>query len=89
MVRPETSDDAKDAPSIQLLTKHIQTLKRRIRKFEERFEQEMNYKVWGCQIVASKQSPYYINIELHVHWNKQANKHNKVILVHKYRLVER
>ncbi|KAM9462164.1 protein FAM13C [Clarias gariepinus] len=44
MVRPETSDDAKDAPSIPLLTKHIQTLKRRIRKFEERFEQEMNYK---------------------------------------------
>ncbi|XP_060794889.1 protein FAM13C [Neoarius graeffei] len=44
MVRPETSDDAKDAPSIPLLTKHIQMLKRRIRKFEERFEQEMNYK---------------------------------------------
>ncbi|XP_017338103.2 protein FAM13C [Ictalurus punctatus] len=44
MVRPETSDDDKDTQSIPLLTKHIQTLKRRIRKFEERFEQEMNYK---------------------------------------------
>ncbi|TSK14551.1 Protein FAM13C [Bagarius yarrelli] len=44
MVRPETSDDAKEASSIPLLTKHIQMLKRRIRKFEERFEQEMNYK---------------------------------------------
>ncbi|XP_062859539.1 protein FAM13C [Trichomycterus rosablanca] len=44
MVRLETSDDAKDAPSIALITKHIQTLKKRIRKFEERFELEMNYK---------------------------------------------
>uniref|UniRef100_A0AAR2K8H3 FAM13A-like domain-containing protein n=1 Tax=Pygocentrus nattereri TaxID=42514 RepID=A0AAR2K8H3_PYGNA len=44
VVRPVTADDAKDAPSIPLLTKHIQTLKRKIRKFEERFEQEMNYK---------------------------------------------
>ncbi|XP_036428112.1 protein FAM13C [Colossoma macropomum] len=44
VVRLVTADDAKDAPSIPLLTKHIQTLKRKIRKFEERFEQEMNYK---------------------------------------------
>ncbi|XP_030631718.1 protein FAM13C [Chanos chanos] len=37
-------EDVKDPPTIPLLTKHIQTLKRKIRKFEERFEQEMNYK---------------------------------------------
>ncbi|KAI4894821.1 hypothetical protein NFI96_016838 [Prochilodus magdalenae] len=44
VVRPVTADDAKDGPSIPLLARHIQTLKRKIRKFEERFEQEMNYK---------------------------------------------
>ncbi|XP_071370737.1 protein FAM13C-like, partial [Centroberyx affinis] len=31
-------------PSIPLLTRHIQTLKKKVRKFEERFEHEMNYK---------------------------------------------
>ncbi|XP_072523112.1 protein FAM13C isoform X2 [Salminus brasiliensis] len=44
VVRPVAADDAKEVLSIPLLTKHIQTLKRKIRKFEERFEQEMNYK---------------------------------------------
>ncbi|KAG9267297.1 protein FAM13C [Astyanax mexicanus] len=44
VVRPGAADDAKDVPSIPLLTKHIQALKRKIRKFEERFEQEINYK---------------------------------------------
>lgn len=48
MVRLEMSNDAKDTSSIALLTKHIQTLKKKIRKFEERFEQEMNYKVQKC-----------------------------------------
>lgn len=44
LLRAEVSGDAKDAASITLLTKHIQTLKRKIRKFEEHFEQEMHYK---------------------------------------------
>ncbi len=45
VIRTEDPGDAKEATSIPLLTKHIQTLKRKIRRFEERFEQEMNYKV--------------------------------------------
>uniref|UniRef100_A0A671RLI7 Family with sequence similarity 13 member C n=1 Tax=Sinocyclocheilus anshuiensis TaxID=1608454 RepID=A0A671RLI7_9TELE len=44
VVRTEVPGDAKEATSIPLLTKHIQTLKRKIRRFEERFEHEMNYK---------------------------------------------
>uniref|UniRef100_A0A8C1J312 Family with sequence similarity 13 member C n=1 Tax=Cyprinus carpio TaxID=7962 RepID=A0A8C1J312_CYPCA len=44
VVRTEVSGDAMEATSIPNLTKHIQTLKRKIRKFEERFEQEMKYK---------------------------------------------
>ncbi|XP_076856727.1 protein FAM13C isoform X2 [Brachyhypopomus gauderio] len=44
VVRTMTAGDAKDSPTIPLLTKHIQTLKRRIRKFEEHFEDEMSYK---------------------------------------------
>uniref|UniRef100_A0A9J8BVI6 Family with sequence similarity 13 member C n=1 Tax=Cyprinus carpio carpio TaxID=630221 RepID=A0A9J8BVI6_CYPCA len=44
VVRTEVPGDAKEATSIPLLSKHIQTLKRKIRRFEERFEQEMNYK---------------------------------------------
>ncbi|XP_053269670.1 protein FAM13A [Pleuronectes platessa] len=31
-------------PPIPLLTRHIQTLKKKVRKFEDQFEQEMNYK---------------------------------------------
>lgn len=34
-----------EVTSIPLLSKHIQTLKRKIRRFEECFEHEMNYKV--------------------------------------------
>ncbi len=45
VVRTEVPGDAKEDTSIPLLSKHIQTLKRKIRRFEERFEQEMNYKV--------------------------------------------
>ncbi|KAL4640106.1 protein FAM13C [Arapaima gigas] len=41
--RNEPPGDTKDTLSIPLLTKHIQTLKRKIRKFEERFEQEKKY----------------------------------------------
>ncbi|KAM3860036.1 protein FAM13C [Diretmus argenteus] len=41
--RMEGSED-ECPPSIPLLTRHIRTLKKKVRKFEERFEQEMNYK---------------------------------------------
>ncbi|XP_067101318.1 protein FAM13C [Osmerus mordax] len=41
--RADLPEESKDS-SVPLLTKHIQTLKKRIRKFEERFELEMNYK---------------------------------------------
>ncbi|KAL2078236.1 hypothetical protein ACEWY4_025921 [Coilia grayii] len=44
IVRADTEEVVKDTPTIPLLTKHIQALKRKIRRFEERFEQEMNYK---------------------------------------------
>ncbi|XP_055085332.1 protein FAM13C [Periophthalmus magnuspinnatus] len=41
--RSEVHDDS-GPPSIQFLTRHIQVLKRRVRRFEEQFEQEMKYK---------------------------------------------
>ncbi|XP_023365366.1 protein FAM13C isoform X5 [Otolemur garnettii] len=37
--------DGKEAQTITQLTKHIQSLKRKIRKFEEKFEQEKKYRV--------------------------------------------
>ncbi|XP_070846014.1 protein FAM13C-like [Chaetodon trifascialis] len=41
--RPETSED--ECPSsIPFLTRQIQTLKKKVRRFEDHFEQEMNYK---------------------------------------------
>ncbi|XP_036750957.2 protein FAM13C isoform X5 [Manis pentadactyla] len=36
--------DGKEPQTIAQLTKHIQSLKRKIRKFEEKFEQEKNYR---------------------------------------------
>ncbi|XP_028989577.1 protein FAM13C-like isoform X2 [Betta splendens] len=43
MGRMDGSDD--ECPSsVLFLTRHIQTLKRRVRRFEDQFEQEMNYK---------------------------------------------
>ncbi|XP_061089133.1 protein FAM13C [Conger conger] len=44
IVRTEPAEGAKDTLSIPLLTRHIQTVKRKIRKFEERFEQERKYR---------------------------------------------
>ncbi|XP_010895965.2 protein FAM13C isoform X2 [Esox lucius] len=41
--RAETSEE-EEFPSIPLLSRHIHTLKKKIRLFEEGFEQEMNYK---------------------------------------------
>lgn len=41
---PEGSED--ECPSsIPFLSRQIQTLKKRVRRFEDQFEQEMNYKV--------------------------------------------
>lgn len=42
--RTEVSED-ESPPSIPFLTRHIQSLKKRVRRFEDQFEQEMNYKV--------------------------------------------
>ncbi|KAG7247295.1 hypothetical protein CRUP_001218, partial [Coryphaenoides rupestris] len=43
--RERTEGPAEASPSsVPLLTRHISTLKKRVRRFEERFEQEMNYK---------------------------------------------
>uniref|UniRef100_A0A3P9J1L9 FAM13A-like domain-containing protein n=1 Tax=Oryzias latipes TaxID=8090 RepID=A0A3P9J1L9_ORYLA len=39
-----TEGEEECPPSIPFLTKHIQSLKRRVRRFEDQFEQEMNYK---------------------------------------------
>ncbi|XP_034050289.1 protein FAM13C isoform X2 [Thalassophryne amazonica] len=39
----EGTDDARPL-SVSFLSRHIQTLKRRVRRFEDHFEQEMNYK---------------------------------------------
>lgn len=48
--RPRSSSrcgsvDSKEPQTITQLTKHIQSLKRKIRKFEEKFEQEKKYRV--------------------------------------------
>ncbi|TDH13377.1 hypothetical protein EPR50_G00057140 [Perca flavescens] len=41
--RAEGSEDPACPPSIQSLTRHIQALKKKVRRFEDQFEQEMNY----------------------------------------------
>lgn len=43
-VRAEGSDD-KCPSSVLFLTRQIQTLKKRVRRYEDQFEQEMHYKV--------------------------------------------
>lgn len=41
-----TQDSEGERPlSVPFLTRHIQTLKKKVRRFEDQFEQEMNYKV--------------------------------------------
>lgn len=42
--RMDGSDD-ECSSSVLFLTRQIQTLKKRVRRFEDQFEQEMNYKV--------------------------------------------
>ncbi|MBN3302782.1 FA13C protein, partial [Amia calva] len=44
IVRADPSEGTKEPLSVPLLTKHIQNLKKKIRKFEERFEQDRKYK---------------------------------------------
>ncbi|KAF1393488.1 hypothetical protein PFLUV_G00016440 [Perca fluviatilis] len=41
--RAEGSEDQACPPSIQSLTRHIQALKKKVRRFEDQFEHEMNY----------------------------------------------
>ncbi|XP_059181317.1 protein FAM13C [Centropristis striata] len=42
--RAEVSEDLECPSSIPFLTRQIQTLKKKVRRFEDQFEQEMNYK---------------------------------------------
>ncbi|KAJ8361623.1 hypothetical protein SKAU_G00181480 [Synaphobranchus kaupii] len=44
IARTQFPEGSADTLSITMLTKHIQTLKRKIRRFEEQFEQERNYR---------------------------------------------
>uniref|UniRef100_W5MHS0 Family with sequence similarity 13 member C n=1 Tax=Lepisosteus oculatus TaxID=7918 RepID=W5MHS0_LEPOC len=44
IVRTVPSEGSKEPLSVALLTKHIQNLKKKIKKFEERFEQERKYR---------------------------------------------
>lgn len=42
--RQAASEDC-GGSSVSFLTRHIQSLKKRVRRFEEQFEEEMKYKV--------------------------------------------
>lgn len=44
-VRTEPAEGAIKTPSVTMLNRHIQNLRKRIRHFEERFEQERHYRV--------------------------------------------
>ncbi|XP_051779102.1 protein FAM13C isoform X3 [Erpetoichthys calabaricus] len=44
LVSASSSEDAKESTTVAMLTKHIQNLKKKIRKYEEQFEQERNYR---------------------------------------------
>lgn len=49
--------------SVSFLTRHIQSLKKRVRRFEEQFEEEMKYKVFLKELTAyslSKDSEFII-----------------------------
>lgn len=55
--RPRSSSrcscgDGKETQTITQLTKHVQSLKRKIRKFEEKFEQEKKYRVRTLGFIA-------------------------------------
>ncbi|XP_041722763.2 protein FAM13A isoform X1 [Coregonus clupeaformis] len=43
-VRTEPAEGANKAPSVTMLNRHIQNLRKRIRRFEEHFEQERQYR---------------------------------------------
>lgn len=43
--RTQESEEDEFPSSIPFLTRHIQTLKKKVRRFEDHFELEMNYKV--------------------------------------------
>ncbi|XP_039627449.1 protein FAM13C isoform X2 [Polypterus senegalus] len=44
LVSASSSEDTKESTTVAMLTKHIQNLKKKIRKYEEQFEQERNYR---------------------------------------------
>lgn len=49
-VRTKPEEGAKDHVSISSLNKHIHSLRKQIRLFEEQFEQEKNYKVGSSNL---------------------------------------
>ncbi|XP_066475258.1 protein FAM13C isoform X2 [Tiliqua scincoides] len=54
-------DDCKEPQTIAQLTKHVQSLKRKIRKYEERFEQEKNYRPSHVDKIASPEVMKWMN----------------------------
>ncbi|XP_048362824.1 protein FAM13C [Sphaerodactylus townsendi] len=54
-------DDCKEPQTIAQLTKHLQSLKRKIRKYEEKFEQEKNYRPSHADKIASPEVMKWMN----------------------------
>ena len=78
--RPRTQfpGGSADTLSISLLTKHIKALKKKIRRFEEQFEQERNYRVSANKyfniLIARRLNinDYFLIPEIHVKWIGQS-----------------
>ncbi|XP_077206760.1 protein FAM13C isoform X5 [Paroedura picta] len=54
-------DDCKEPQTIAQLTKHLQSLKRKIRKYEEKFEQEKNYRPSHADKIADPEVMKWMN----------------------------
>ncbi|KAH0623482.1 hypothetical protein JD844_006263 [Phrynosoma platyrhinos] len=54
-------DDCKEPQTVAQLTKHIQSLKRKIRKYEEKFEQEKNYRPSHADKIANPEVMKWMN----------------------------
>ncbi|XP_042313984.1 protein FAM13C isoform X8 [Sceloporus undulatus] len=54
-------DDCKEPQTVAQLTKHLQSLKRKIRKYEEKFEQEKNYRPSHADKIANPEVMKWMN----------------------------
>ncbi|KAJ6661623.1 hypothetical protein lerEdw1_013862 [Lerista edwardsae] len=54
-------DDCKEPQTVAQLTKHVQSLKRKIRKYEERFEQDKNYRPSHADKIANPEVMKWMN----------------------------